>query len=279
MKKINLKYVLIGIMSVSVIAVGIFGFKFFSSMTAYKNSENTYNDIKTSVVSEREGATSQEELLAVDDSAIDPEQTDLMKKIIPPISVDFEALRAQNDDVIGWIYCPGTVINYPIVQGDDNSYYLNHLVSREYNACGTIFLDIEHSASFDEPNAVLYGHAMLNGSMFASISNYRDQTYFDEHPIMYLLTPEKNYMVKLFSGYDTVAMSDSYYNEFESDDAQDLAVRRYINASDFETNVSLGTEDHIITLSTCASGSDYARYVVQGKLIEIASPTVSANES
>ena len=118
-----------------------------------------------------------------------------------PIEVDFDELLAINGDVVGWLYCEGTPINYPVVQGDDNSYYLKHLIDGSKNINGTLFIDHRNGANFADENTVVYGHHMKNGSMFASLVNYKSQEYFDAHPILYFLTPDGNYRIELFSGY------------------------------------------------------------------------------
>ena len=86
----------------------------------------------------------------------------------------------------------GTKINYPIVQGEENSYYLKHLFSGEWNGSGCIFLDFRNDASFADRHSIIYGHHMKNGTMFTDLDKYKKQEFFDEHPIALLITPDKN---------------------------------------------------------------------------------------
>ena len=90
-------------------------------------------------------------------------------------AMDFAALREVNSDVLGWILIPGTVISYPLLQGDDNSYYLNHTWKKWTNVVGSIFLECQNSPDLTVFNTLVYGHRMNNGSMFASLKYYKHQ--------------------------------------------------------------------------------------------------------
>ncbi|MDR2035741.1 MAG: class B sortase [Coriobacteriales bacterium] len=105
---------------------------------------------------------------------------------------DWDALRALNPEVVAWIIVPGTNINYPVVQGADNSYYLYHLFDASYSGTGSIFADFEGSKTLDGQHNIIYGHNMFDGSMFSDIFLYTNQDYFDDHRVLYLCTPEKN---------------------------------------------------------------------------------------
>ena len=117
-----------------------------------------------------------------------------------PISVDFDGLQRENPDVVGWIYCPGTVINYPVVQAADNEQYLSRMLDGSYHAAGTIFLDFRCNRSFQSCNSILYGHNMRDDSMFGTLESYEEQAYWTAHPTLYLLTPEADYEVQLLVG-------------------------------------------------------------------------------
>ena len=125
----------------------------------------------------------------------------LEKSETAPIKVDFDLLRAQNEDVIAWIYCPDTPINYPIVQSSNNEHYLRRLLDGSYNISGTLFMDFRNSADFSDWNSIIYGHNIKNDSMFGTLPLYEEQSYFDEHPVMYLLTPEKDYKINIRTNF------------------------------------------------------------------------------
>lgn len=176
--------------------------------------------------------------------------------------VDFDALAQVNGDIVGWLYVPGTVINYPVVQGDDNEYYLKHLFDGKYNSSGCIYLDCGAEGDFTTMNSVLHGHHMKNGSMFAGICKYKDQSYFDEHPTAMLLTPDGNYLVEFFSGYVCEVTADAWDYDFD-----ESWLDKRIRSSYFAADVIPTTEDHILTLSTCSYEFTDARFVLHGILV------------
>ena len=91
--------------------------------------------------------------------------------------INFKSLQEVNSDVIGWIYSPDTTINYPVVQGDDNVYYLKHLADGTENRNGCPFLDVQNRPDFTDDNSIIYGHHMQNGTMFAGVSWYNSFVY------------------------------------------------------------------------------------------------------
>ena len=103
-----------------------------------------------------------------------PEETQPFREAAP-IQVDFEALRQQNPDIIAWIYSTDTPINYPVVQSEDNSYYLRRLIDGTRNTAGTIFADFRNAPDFSDRNTLVYGHNMKNNPMFGTLSEYRKQ--------------------------------------------------------------------------------------------------------
>ena len=181
------------------------------------------------------------------------------------ISVDFSVLKQENEDIVGWLYLEDSPINYPVVQSNDNDYYLRRLVNGEYNIAGSLFMDYRNDSNLEDNNTIIYGHNMKNNTMFGSLQEYKNQNYYDNHKVMYYFTPEKNYIIELFTGYTISVESDIYdLSIIDSSKLEEL-----ISKSDFESNTKVTEEDKIITLSTCAYEYDGARYVVMGVLKEI----------
>jgi len=198
----------------------------------------------------------------------DQSSADLSKPVDLP-DINFRALQEVNPDVIGWIYSPDTTINYPVVQGDDNAYYLKHLADGTENRNGCPFLDVQNRPDFTDDNSIIYGHHMQNGTMFAGISWYEDQSYYDEHPKMYLMTPSATYRIELFSGYITTMDSSAYMQNFGSIREHTDWLKDVSGRSDFRANLEISAYDRVITLSTCAYRFENARYVLHGKLVKL----------
>ena len=117
------------------------------------------------------------------------------------VRVDFDGLSEVNPQVVGWIFGPDTVISYPIVQGEDNTYYLHRLFTGESNGSGCIFLDAACAGDFSGDHSIIYGHHMKNGTMFASLGEYASQDYYESHPYFQLSTPQGDWRGDGFSAY------------------------------------------------------------------------------
>lgn len=186
-----------------------------------------------------------------------------------PITVDFDALKSVNEEVVGWIYCEGTTINYPVLQGEDDDYYLKHTYDRTENRAGSIFVEALNAPKFADSNTIIYGHHMKNGSMFATLKNWADQEYFEEHPVFWLLTPEQNYRIELISGYITPAVSDTYkVFQGPSQEFTEYLEEAYAK-SDFKSDAEWSPNDRFVVLSTCEYVYKDARYVLHGVLVPV----------
>ena len=185
---------------------------------------------------------------------------------IAPISVDFEALMLENPDIIGWLYCENTPINYPVVQADDNDYYLRRDLYGEYLRTGTLFADWRCPAVGTGQVHIIYGHNMKNSSMFGTLVNYNDQKYYESHPVLYYLTPDHDYRIDLFAGFTADANSDIYRTEIGSAEDFETFLQELKANSTFSSDITVTGDDHIVMLSTCSYEFNNARYVVFGKL-------------
>ncbi len=186
---------------------------------------------------------------------------------VAPIRVDFAALQAVNPEVIGWIWCENTVINYPIVHGGDNNYYLDHSYNLTYDPSGCIFSDAKNASGFTDPCVILYGHHMQNMTMFATIKYWFEQDYYEAHPVMWLLTPERDYRIDLLCGFVTSAASDSFLIFHDHGPAFDEYIRSAMARSEFSSGLEPDTEGSFVMLSTCAYVFNNARSVMYGQLI------------
>ena len=199
------------------------------------------------------------------------EQQDFLDDEVSPLNsmYDLDKFFSDYPDAIAWIYCPDTKIDYGVVEAENNDYYLHRFYDGSYSVSGSLFADCCNARDFSDDNTVIYGHNMGDGSKFAGIMNYKLQSYFDQHPVLYLSTPEMNYRLELFAGFLTDADSEAYLYQFNSPEEFSAWQQRMISQSDFRADVTPGPEDRIVTLSTCSYEYYDARYVVMGKLVPI----------
>lgn len=186
------------------------------------------------------------------------------EKIQIPISIDFDALKQENSDIIGWIYCPDTPINYPVVKGKDNNQYLRADLKGKYLVSGTLFADYRNGNVGEDSNYIVYGHNMKNSTMFGTLVKYKEQSYYDTHPILYFLTPDDNYVIELCAGAVVKRDSNIYLPTPDENTVESI-----ISKSTFKSTVKIEKGENIITLSTCSYEFNNARYVLMGKLKKI----------
>ena len=192
-------------------------------------------------------------------------------------SVDFEILQENGPDIIAWLTLPDTAVNYPVTQAEDNDYYLRHLYDGTYNKAGCLFADYENKKDFSDRNTIIYGHNMRDGSMFASLNEYKEQSYYDSHPQMYLVTPDGGYLCDIFAAFEAKPKesgSDTspWRMEWKDDGAYTTWLSAMADRSVVETDVTVTSSDKVLTLSTCTPGGA-SRFIVMGKLTEVVTET------
>ena len=219
--------------------------KIWSILSDYKKGNDTYEEAASFV-------------------SIPEKEEKPVDEIDRPI-VDFDALREINPDIVGWIYIEDTNINYPIAQGPDNSYYLSRMYNKQWDGCGCIFMDYRNSPDFSDPNSVIYGHYVKNGSMFQNLVGYKAQEFYETHKTAYLLTPDKNYQIIFFAGYVASLKDDAWKVDFSEEEFEPWYMKA-IEQSIFDSGVVPTPQSKIITLSTCSYEFNDARFVVLGIL-------------
>lgn len=265
------RIVLWGMVALLAAVAAVSCWKILSTEQAYRQGQETYQELAqkftwtqytketaTPILTPKPGSVGAKEKAARERAKAE--------KIVPPIAVNFWGLREINPDVVGWLYSEGTTINYPVLHGRDNDYYLKHLMDGSYNADGAIFVDFQNQPEFADGNTIIYGHNMKDGMMFAELLNYADQAYYEEHPILWLLTPSQNYQIILFAGYTTDGNSNTYTIYSSVDEALYTYGKERVQKSDFQTDVRLKKGDRLVVLSTCAYSEENARYAVHGIL-------------
>ncbi|MBP3967315.1 class B sortase [Paenibacillus lignilyticus] len=185
-------------------------------------------------------------------------------------AVDFAMLADINPDTVGWLKAENTEIDYPIVQGRDNSYYLGHLFTGETNRMGSLFVDYRTPGDFSGRMTIIYGHYMKNNSMFASLLKYKKQVYYDAHPQMQIETPSGRYTLALFAGIIADGKEEFLRRDFDDDDDYVAYIHSVVEASTFRSDVTVGADERIVALITCSYEYTNARYALLGKLVPAA---------
>lgn len=183
------------------------------------------------------------------------------------VNADFNKLKSINPDVKGWIVVNGTNINYPFVQGNDNSYYLKHSFDKSYNNAGWVFLDYKNNLLNDK-NTVIYAHSMRNKTMFGSLRNILKNNWLknSNNHIIKLSTEKENTLWQVFSVYHIKTTSDYIKTSFNSDNQFENFINMILKRSTYNFNTNITKEDRILTLSTCYSNTE--RLVLHAKLIK-----------
>ena len=199
----------------------------------------------------------------IKEAVVSDVSTDFSEKEDFFIKVDFEKLNSINNDVVGYIEIPNTIISYPILQAQDNNYYLDRDIYKKYNSCGSIFMDYSND-KFNSPNTVLYGHNMKSGLMFACINDIYNNKYGKDF-VINIYTPEKNIQYKPFSVYISEPNKEPIVtNIINKKDFIETAIKK----SHIDFNINPNAYDKILTLSTC-NGSGEKRTIIHAtKILE-----------
>ena len=181
--------------------------------------------------------------------------------------IDFDSLQEINPDVIGWLEMEAVdTINYPIVQGEDNDYYLHRTFQGTDNFAGSIFMDYMNKSNFGQRNTIIYGHNMKNGSMFGSLKDYRDQEVYNKSPYFWIYTPTRIYKYEIFSCAEVDKFGQDYQITFQDKEDFQEFIYHAQDQSLYDTGVDVDYTDTVVTLSTC-TGNEATRFIVQGKRV------------
>ena len=231
------------------------GYQIFRELKMQKESADIYTDLEDFIDYPEET-----------DGVPDETQSGETEAVTVGPTIDFAGLKEINDDCVAWIYIEDTVINYPVLQGSDNAYYLKHLIDGKWNSAGSIFMDSRVNADLSDRHSIIYGHHMKNGTMFSGLAQYKKQAYYDEHPTRLLITPEQTYQIEFFAGYVAKVNDPAWDTGFESDEDYEDWLQQAKDRSCFQSPLSPAVTDRVLTLSTCSYEFDNARFVLLGIL-------------
>lgn len=186
---------------------------------------------------------------------------------------DWLMLTAEYPGIAGWLSAPEIGINYPVMQGSDNSYYLDHLPDGSYNMAGSVFLDAGSDPALTDPLSALYGHHVGGGAMFSALLGYQKQAFYESHPVLTYYTPEQAYRVYIFAALradadDTAALWG--YAGADDEDAKAEWLDRLCARSDISGAIQPLPGERLLALVTCLSLHEGApRYIIYGRIEEI----------
>ena len=244
------------ITAVLVIAVLVTGGMSLYSHLSEKKAKEEYDAIRQEVVEEPKA---------------EEQANKVEEKNYPDLQIDFAGLKESNPDFRGWIYFPALDISYPVVQGQDNDYYLKHSFEGETVNAGCIFMDCGASSDWSDRNTFVFGHNMRDESMFGTFKKLLKGTAScAEDPYFYIYTEDKVYIYEIFSYYETRSTSDRFAT-FTSDAAYDDYVQWAKEHSLFSSDADLSSRGNIVSLSTCyGSAGTKKRALIHGVLTETA---------
>ena len=250
-------------------------FMIFKTARDYKAASDEYDSLRQ-YASEEVSTTDTAEKVS-DIKPIELEEAEERKELksnenredFPEMEVDFKALREKNPDTVGWLYVGSCGISYPIVQGEDNDYYMNHTFEGTVNSSGAIIIDYRDDKYLKDWNTFIYGHNMKNGSMFGSLKKLlNDETLYDSDPYIYVYLPGYIYRYKIFSYYKDKPDSKMYWT---ADTLQEYRqyIRDALSLSVRDLGVETSEENNMVTLVTCSgSGAGKMRFFVHGEFID-----------
>ena len=236
------------ILVIAIVVFAVSAYKLYGIFSEYNKGDKEYQKIQDLVINTEKKDDTKEEAF----------------------SVDFEKLLEMNSDVVGWIrFDEPSEINYPVVQGRDKEEYLKRTFEANTNKLGTLFVDVNNPGDFSGRNTFIYGHNMKNGSMFAQLLKYKDDSFYKENPYFYIYTPDgKVRTYEIFSAGVVKDTSDSYIMDY----ADDAAFQTYIDyikqQSAYPTSAEVTTASKIVSLSTCTNVRDDERFLVHGVMIK-----------
>ena len=192
-------------------------------------------------------------------------------KIRESFGISWENLRKINSQVAAWITIPGADISYPVVQGTDDEYYLNHNFRKAEDLFGCIFLEHNNKKDLTDSHSIIYGHNMEGNMMFANLNRYEQPEFLKSCPEIEILTPERKFLYKIFSVEQASSQSAAFEYGYElSSPAYKLQLTELKNNSMYDTGIEPEESAPVVTLVTCNSHLDKEiRMAVHGSCYEI----------
>ena len=246
----------------------IYIIKFFSIRQEAIEESQLLNSIKIEESSEIQTTEKN-----IDENEINQEKTDEQTSEVTDRMLKLKVLQEQNEDIVGWIEIEDTNINYPVLQGEDNEYYLTHNYQKEKSQKGSIFLTKDYDWNLPSSNLLIYGHNIMYGQMFQDLLKYADEEFYSMHPTIRFTTQRKDSEYEIISAFKARVYYKSEENVFryydfinaETEEEYIEFVKNAKASSLYDTNVTAEYGDQLITLVTCSYHTEDGRFVVIGR--------------
>ena len=242
--------------------------KLLSAIDIYEREETkevTQNNLENGKENVESESEENGETISIENTEEPNEETERMLQV--------KQLQEQNTDIVGWLEIENTNINYPILQGTDNSYYMTHNYKKENSKNGSIFLDANYNWNIPSNNLLIYGHNLGNGMMFQELLKYEKESFYQEHPIIRFTTTEEDAQYEIISVFKSRVYHKSEKNVFryyfflnnESEEEYNQFVKNAKNASIYPIDATANYGNQLITLSTCSYYVEDGRFAVVGR--------------
>ena len=188
-----------------------------------------------------------------------------------------KTLKETNSDIVGWLEIENTKISYPVLQGEDNDFYMTHDYKKEYTKEGSLFLDKDYDWNLPSSNLLIYGHNNIGSTeMFADLLNYKEESYYKEHPSIRFTTENEDAEYEIIAVFESRVYYKSEKNVFryyyfinaENEEEYNEFVSNAKEASLYDTGKTAEHGDQLMTLSTCAYHTEDGRFAVVAKKVE-----------
>ena len=249
----------------------IFGYIIFNNY----QSELKVNDIKDEIIKVMDEEEPVKEVTPVEE----PTAETAPAPAAAPQQSSYKKLLGKNSDTVGWLTVLGTKIDYPIVKGSDNSYYLSRNFNRERDYNGWVFMDYRNDEQNLDSNTIIYGHnRYYSGVMFGTLNNVTKKKWLNNEANQYITfnTLNKSMTWKVFSIYSIDVTSDYLYINFENDESYQNFINLIKGRSNYQFNTNVTVNDKILTLSTCLDNDK--RLVVHSVLVNSSENSEDANK-
>ncbi|MBP5303596.1 MAG: class B sortase [Clostridia bacterium] len=188
--------------------------------------------------------------------------------------IDFEMLQKTNPDLYAWIAIPNTNVDYPIAQSskdEEEDFYLHKDVQKNYSYAGTIYTQKVNHKDFKDPVTLIYGHSMLNKTMFGSLHQFRKKDFFDANRYIYIYTKGHRLTYEVYAAYTYDDRLIPAYFDFSNEADLKAFFDEATSAESvggLHRDIQVTTKDKVIVLSTCIGADSAYRFLVHGKLVK-----------